>query len=341
MPLDPWFEIPNEQLQFDVEEPVCGPLLETLADWFCQALGKELTYLTRRIGGGGGFKSTIYFAVANGDDFAIRVPHRGTGWSARLIGATEYHSIAGVYAATCLSALGQPVPELVAMERDTALFGAPFAVWKRVRGVHMADYSEEWTKWPYPEEQWGRFLRACHSIEPIRGAGPVDDEGIGLCSSWGEFIRRISASHISQYASHLPPSFKADWDCVMERCAPLLDSRSVRLLHLESNGYCNLILDPDTHIIKAVVDFEEVTAGDPLFEIVYMAWHLGKAGIADHGGKTCFSWRRFQRRYGDIEWKHPLIPTYRAVILLEKLWGEDRQSRVRRLIRIVQERMPE
>ena len=196
---DPWSQIPNEQLQFDVEEPVCGPLLDSLAGWFRQALGKELTYLTRRVGGGGGFKSTIYFAVANGEEFAIRVPHRGTGWSARLIGAGEYHSIAGAYAATRLSALGQPVPKLVAMERDPALFGGPFAVWKRVRGVHMADYSEQWASWPYPEEQWGEFLRACHSIEPVHGTGPVDDEGIGLCASWAEYIRRISAAHMSIY----------------------------------------------------------------------------------------------------------------------------------------------
>ena len=342
MPLsDPWSEIPNEQLQFDLEEPVCGDLRAGLSDWFRKALNQELSHLTRRIGGGGGFKSTIYFATADGDEFVIRVPHPGTGWSARLIGAREYHSVAGVYAVNRLSALGQPVPELIAVERDTTLFDAPFAVWRRVRGVHMADYSEEWTSWPYPEKQWGEFLRACHSIEPVRGAGPVDDEGIGLCTSWQDYIRRVSKAHIAAYADHLPAIFASDWERVLDHYAPMLDSRPARLLHMESNGYCNLILDPDTHTIKAVVDFEEITAGDPLFEIVSMAWHLGKAGIADHGGKTCFSWRRFLRAYGDLEWKHPLIPVYRAVILMEKLWGEDRESRVRRLVRIVQERMPE
>lgn len=340
MPLsDPWSQIPNEQLQFDVEEPVCGDLQNSLSDWFHKTLNRRLSYLTRRVGGGGGFKSTIYFAKANGEEFVIRVPHPGTGWNARLIGTPEYHSIAGVYSVNRLSALGQPVPELVSVERHPSLFGRPFAVWRRVSGIHMADYSEQWTTWPYPEEQWGEFLRACHAIEPIRGAGPVDDEGIGLCSSWAEFIRHISAAHISTYASYLPPGFKRSWDCVMERFVPILDSRPIRLLHMESNGYCNLILDPDAHTLKAVVDFEEVTAGDPLFEIVYTAWHLGKPGIADHGGRTCFDWRRFECGYGDIEWKHPLIPVYQGVILLEKLWRGDRESRVRRLVGIVR-RMP-
>lgn len=339
MPLsDPWSQIPNEQLQFDVEEPVCGPLFDSLADWFHLTLHREVTHLTHRTGGGGGFKSNIFFVQTSGEEFAIRVPHPGTGWNARLIGAPEYHSIAGIYAVKRLAALGQPVPELVAVERNPRILGGPFAVWRRVHGVHMADYSEEWTKWPYPEGQWGEFLRACHSIEPVRGTGPVDDEGIGVCASWAEYIRRISAAHISTHGSHLPTGFAADWEQALERYAPLMDSRPVRLLHMESNGYCNLILDTDTHAIKAAVDFEEVTAGDPLFELVSMAWYLGKPGIADHGGRTCFSWRRFERGYGSIEWKHPLIPIYRAVMLLEKLQGEDRESRVRRLKDIVQER---
>ena len=62
---------------------------------------------------------------------------------------------------------------------------------------------------------------------------------------------------------------------------------------MESNGYCNLILDPDARRIAAVLDFEGVLAGDPLFGIVSMAWYLGRPGIADHGGKTCFRWPRF------------------------------------------------
>lgn len=204
----------------------------------------------------------------------------------------------------------------------------------------MADYSEDWAEWPYPEEQWGEFLRACHSIEPVHGAGPVDDEGIGLCTSWREYVGLVSAAHVTTNADCLPSGFAADWDSVLRHYAPLLDSRPVRLLHMESNGYCNLILDPDTHRIAAVLDFEEVLAGDPLFEIVSMAWYLGRRGIADHGGRTGFSWPRFLREYGAVEWDSPLVPIYRAVILLEKLWREDRQSRARGLLRIVRRLRP-
>ncbi len=195
----------------------------------------------------------------------------------------------------------------------------------------MADYSEQWTSWPYPEDQWGAFLRACHSIEPVRGAGPVDDYGVGWCASWSEYLRRLFVARIAERPRLLPADFGPRWEKVLQHAAPLLDARPVRLLQMESNGYCNLILDWHTRRIEAVLDFEEVTGGDPLFELVIMAWYLGRRGIADHGARTCFNWRRFYRGYGRVDWRHPLVPLYRAAILLEKLWREDRAGRARRL----------
>lgn len=337
-PHDAWADLPNGRLTLDAEEAFEGEPCASLGRWLKKKLDLSLLRLARRTGGGGGCKSTIYFAETDAGPLVVRVPHRGTGWSARLLGCPDYHCIAGAYAVNRLFASGQPVPELLAIEQDCKILGAPFAVFRRVAGIHLADYSEQWNKWPYPEEQWGEFLRACHSLEPVKGAGLVDDEGIGGCASWSEFISRLLLARAAEHSDLLPADFSARWRRLLEDCAALLDERPIGLLQMESNGYCNLILDPATHDIKAVLDFEEVTAGDPLFEFVTMAWHLGRRGLADHGGRTCFNWRRFYRGYGSaVDWNHPLVPLYRTVILLEKLWREDRRPRLGRLLRIVRQ----
>jgi aminoglycoside phosphotransferase (APT) family kinase protein len=332
-PGDPWARVPSDQITMDVEESVTGDPQTALASWLCSRLGRRLVRLTRRVGGGGGFKSTVYFAQTAEGSLVVRAPHRGTGWNARLIGCPDYHCVAGAYALGRLTALGQPVPELLALEPSPAVLGGPFAVFSRVAGVHLADYSEQWSVWPYPEEQWGEFLRACHSLQPVRGAGPVDDQGIGWSGSWSEYVSRLLLARTEEHADCLPPDFGARWRRLLERYAVLLDQRPVRLLQMESNGYCNLILDPVTHCIKAVIDFEEVTAGDPLFELVSMAWYLGRRGVSDHGEHTCFQWKRFSLGYGPVEWGHPLIPVYRTLMLLEKLWKPARHQRIRRLVR--------
>jgi aminoglycoside phosphotransferase (APT) family kinase protein len=332
---DPWTLVPSQFLTHDQAQHVTGRPAQALRTWLRRRLGLELQRLSRRAGGGGGFKSTVYFAGTDGGPLVVRVPRRGTGWNARLLGCPDYHCIAGAYAIARLAALGQPVPELLLIERDCEVLGAPFAVFRRVSGVHMADYCERWTRWPYPEEQWGEFLRACHGIEPVRGAGPVDDAGTGWCASWSEYVTRLLLARAGEFAHLLPSDFPAHWERLLASYSASLDARPVRLLHLESNGYCNLILDPHTRRIKAVLDFEEVTAGDPLFELVAMAWYLGRHGIADHGGRTCFEWRRFYRGYGPVNWRHPLVPVYRTLILLEKLWRPDRERRLRGLLRLL------
>ena len=210
-PSDPWASVPNEELTFDVEEPVEGEPQPALSKWLGTRLGMSLRRLTRRVGGGGGYKSTIYFADTDVAPLAIRVPKPGTGWSAPSVGCPEYHCLAGAYAIRRLAALAQPVPEILGLERDSRVLGAPFAVFRRVAGVSMAEYSDHWTTWPYPEEQWGEFLRACHSIEPLRGAGPVDDEGVGWCASWGEYVSRLLLARVHEYSDCLPVDFGPRW----------------------------------------------------------------------------------------------------------------------------------
>jgi len=331
---DPWTQVPSEYLNFDAEEPVSGEPRRALGEWLRARLSARLRGLTSRTGGGG-YKSTIYFADTNTGPLVVRVPKPGTGWNARAVGCPEYHCIAGAYAIRYLAELGQPVPKLLVVENDYAILGAPFAVFHHVAGLHMTDYSEHWTSWPYPEQQWGEFLRACHSIQPERGTGPVDDDGRGWCSSWSDYVRLLLRARVAEHAPLLPADFGARWERLLEHYSPLLDARPVRLLHMESNGYCNLILDPTTHCIKAVLDFEEVTAGDPLFELAIMAWYLGRHGIADHGSHTCFRWRRFYMGYGRVDWRHPLVPLYRMLILLEKLWRQDKRQRARGLVALL------
>jgi len=330
-PTDPWAQVPSEYLTFDIEEPVDGEPRRALREWLQARLGARLRGLTRRTGGGGGYKSTIYFADTDIGPLVVRVPRQGTGWSARAVGCPEYHCIAGAYAIAHLAALGQPVPELLHLERSGHALGAPLAVYRRVAGLHMNDYSQQWRQWPYPEDQWGEFLRACHSLRPARGAGPVNDDGAGWCASWPEYISRLLAARTGEYAALLPPEFLPRWQALLARYEPLLEACPIRLLHMESCGFCNVVLDSASDRIKCVLDFEDVQAGDPLFELVTMAWYLGRRGIADHGGRTCFNWRRFYRGYGPVDWRHPLVPLYRTIIMLEKLWRPDKHRRARRL----------
>jgi aminoglycoside phosphotransferase (APT) family kinase protein len=103
-----------------------------------------------------------------------------------------------------------------------------------------------------------------------------------------------------------------------ERLAPELDRAKPRLLHLGDlmhNG--NLILEPRTGRIRAIVDYVESMAGDPRWELAWIRYYFSDYPFARASFDLARFWTGYGAEYGSDD---PLGRFYLAAILLfEKL----------------------
>lgn len=175
---------------------------------------------------------------------------------------------------------GFPVPCAYGYCDEAAVIGAPFYVMEHVEGFHYSDGT-------LPE--LGRDLRRTvylSMVDTLARLHRVDFEGVGLADfgkkttylerqikRWTEQYRRSETERIDD----------------MERLIAWLP------LHIPGQTHCaiihgdyridNLLFDADGHV-RAVLDWELSTIGDPLADFAYFAlqWILPADGMAAIGG---------------------------------------------------------
>jgi len=124
----------------------------------------------------------------------------------------------------------------------------------------------------------GEVLRSVHAVEG-KGAGPVDcgvdDECNGLCGMhdrWRDYIMLRLEDHVRACTDAALIDVRIA-DRILnrfERLAALLQERPMRLLHGDP-GIHNFCADPAFERITALLDWEDVLVGDPLFEVAMVA----------------------------------------------------------------------
>ncbi len=124
----------------------------------------------------------------------------------------------------------------------------------------------------------GEILRAVHAVEG-EGAGPADygcddqpDALRGMHAHWRDYITLRLEDHvrICTDAARIDARIA---DRILNRFAildPLLRERPMRLLHGDP-GIHNFCADPVSGRITALLDWEDVLVGDPLFEVAMVA----------------------------------------------------------------------
>jgi aminoglycoside phosphotransferase (APT) family kinase protein len=180
---------------------------------------------------------------------------------------------------TVVSALGPtavPVPRTLHLCEDPAVLGAPFYVMERVVGVHVVDrippgYADE----PEQRRRIGEGL-----VDVLADLHDVDHEAVGL-AGFGR-PEGFMARQVRRWTKQ--------WDATRDRDRPGLDALAARLAETVPAGQRhgivhgdyrldNCLLDPQTPgRIRAVLDWEMSTLGDPLADLGMLLVYWPQAG---------------------------------------------------------------
>jgi aminoglycoside phosphotransferase (APT) family kinase protein len=178
-----------------------------------------------------------------------------------------------------ISALGGtpvPVPRTLHLCTDTAVLGAPFYVMEKVTGVHVVDALPE----GYADEPAQRRAIGDGLVDVLADLHAVDPAAVGLA----DFGRPegFTARQVRRWTKQ--------WDATRDRDRPGLDALAARLAETvpatQRSGVVhgdyrldNCLLDPDAPgRIRAVLDWEMSTLGDPLTDIGMLFVYWPEAG---------------------------------------------------------------
>jgi aminoglycoside phosphotransferase (APT) family kinase protein len=187
------------------------------------------------------------------------------------------HDMAREY--TVITALGPtdvPVPRTLHLCEDPAVLGAPFYVMERVEGVHVvSEIPAGYADAPERRRAIGEGL-----VDVLADLHAVDYRQVGL----GEFGRPegFMARQVRRWTKQ--------WDATRDRDRPGLDALAARLAEtvpatqrdaVVHGDYRldNCLLDPQTPgRIRAVLDWEMSTLGDPLADVAMLLAYWPEAG---------------------------------------------------------------
>ncbi|MGY1814855.1 phosphotransferase family protein [Blastococcus sp. SYSU D00820] len=174
-----------------------------------------------------------------------------------------------------ISALGGtavPVPRTLHLCTDPGVLGAPFYVMERVVGVHVIGSIPP----GYADEPPQRRRMADGLIDVLADLHSVDPAAVGL----GDFGRPegFMARQVRRWTQQ--------WDATRDRDRPGMDALAARLAETvpttQRSGIVhgdyrldNCLLDPqDPGVVRAVLDWEMSTLGDPLADIgmLFVYW---------------------------------------------------------------------
>ncbi|WP_029429997.1 phosphotransferase family protein [Blastococcus sp. URHD0036] len=178
-----------------------------------------------------------------------------------------------------ISALGGtavPVPRTLHLCTDTAVLGAPFYVMEKVDGVHVVDALPP----GYADKPAQRRAIGDGLVDVLADLHAVDPAAVGLA----DFGRPEG------FAARQVRRWSKQWDATRDRDRPAMDALAARLAETvpatQRSGIVhgdyrldNCLLDPGTPgRIRAVLDWEMSTLGDPLTDIGMLFVYWPEAG---------------------------------------------------------------
>ena len=206
----------------------------------------------------GGASNLTYLLRYAGRELVLRRPPRGTK-------AASAHDMGREYRLqSALKPVFPSVPAVRALCEDDAVLGAPFYVMDRVPGVVLRARSSDGV--PGPAGARALCLAAVsrlaelHAV-PVAGAGLADlDRGPG-------YVRRQVEGWTSRYAAARTGNVPSFDRVTAWLAASMPDDGPHRVVHGDFR-LDNLVLSPeDPADIRAVLDWELATVGDPLMDL--------------------------------------------------------------------------
>ena len=222
-----------------------------LAAWLGEALGLGGPLAIRPFSSG--FSNLTYLVTVGDRDVVLRRPPPG---------ATSGHDMGREV--TVLTALhgAAPVPRPLAFEATGDVLGAPFYVMERVEGPILRSTQ------PEPPGPTTMAAVADAALDTFVGLHALDLDALGL-ADFGRpegYVRRQIDGWAGRYARA-----RTDDVPTVEQALAWLDAHAppdtgATLVHNDYK-YDNLVLTPDLGAVRAVLDWELATVGDPLMDL--------------------------------------------------------------------------
>ena len=226
-----------------------------------------------------------------------------------------------------LKEAGLPVPELLAFSGDADPGGRACAIWEWIDGQPA-----EWgpgEPCPYDEAELGELLRRIHDLRFDGPFGLLGDDPASAVmaaqpdlgprsTSWPGFFHCDRAAQRYLDRGYLERAEADTLASLPDRLDNALGQAEPRLLHLgDIMFHGNLIVEPATGRILAIVDTVESMAGDPRWELAWFDYYFSICPL----GRPTFDMARFRAAYGTDHdpWDRTGRFYLMAILLFEKL----------------------
>jgi aminoglycoside phosphotransferase (APT) family kinase protein len=243
------------------EAEIAGIDRRAVTAWFAGHLdGVEPPLGFARVVGG---HSNLTFVVtdANGRRFVLRRPPLG-GVLATAHDVAREHRIM-----SALSDTGVPVPTMLGVSADDSVNGAPFFVMSYVEGVVLHDAEVVADHLPDAASRYRAGMSMVDALVTLHGIDPgrVGLEGLSRPTGYLERqLRRWSAQWSASKTRELPGMERLHTWLVANRPP----DPAARIVHGDFR-LGNALLGPDGSV-RAVVDWELCSLGDPLADVSYL-----------------------------------------------------------------------
>jgi aminoglycoside phosphotransferase (APT) family kinase protein len=245
-----------------VETDPPGVDLERLRPWFAATVpGADTAALTATLITGG--KSNLTYRVEDGTGaWILRRPPLGHVLATAHDMGREHRVM------TALADTDVPVPHTFGMCEDTDVLGAPFYVMEAVAGTpyrHAAELE------PLGPERTRAI--SVELVDTLAALHRVDPEAVGL----GDFGRPAGflTRQVARWRKQLAASYSRDLPAAdelharLEAAAPAVDARARPGIVHGDYRLDNVLVDTDDRL-RAVIDWEMATLGDPVTDLALM-----------------------------------------------------------------------
>ena len=223
-----------------------------LADWLGETLGVRDAPEVRQYPAG--FSNLTYRLDWPGRHLVLRRPPPGADVKGGHDMGREVRLLRALHGRV-------PVPAVLGYEPGPDVLGAPFYVMEHVEGVVLRAGAP-----PEPPETMGRVADAFVGALADLHAVDVEAAGLGEMGQPEGYVDRQVEGWARRYdraATDAVPDLEAAFDWMRAHQPP---ESGAALIHNDAK-YDNLVFSPDLAEVRAVLDWELATVGDPLMDL--------------------------------------------------------------------------
>ena len=206
----------------------------------------------------GGFSNLTYLITAGNQEYVLRRPPLGANIKSAHDMSREYKVL------SLLEPIYSKIPKPILFCEDKTIIGAPFYMMERVKGIILRNNVPKGLEIT-PEHFKRLSLQIVENLVDLHSLELEDSKLISLGKPEG-YVKRQVEGWIQRY-------YKAQTDEIasmnlaiewMQSNMPLTSATA--FIHNDYK-YDNLVLDENSLDIKAVLDWEMATVGDPLMDV--------------------------------------------------------------------------